>query len=157
MGATQLPALVEESSEFRAATLPVYSPHPSKYLVRIHAAAANFFDILQIQGKRQQKPPLPFIAGNEFSGEILAIPTSTPSNGGQWRFKAGDRVFGAGLGPFAMQIQVHEQDLRLVPEDWNYFGACSLFYTAPTAYAALNLRAQAKQGQCQRFAHRWTP
>lgn len=146
MKAIQLPTLVKVPSELRAVTLPDLQPHPSKYLIRIHAAAANFFDNLQIQGKHQQKAPLPFIAGNEFSGEILAVPTSAPSNGGQWRFKRGDRVFGAGLGAFATQILADEPDLRPVPKNWSYLEASSLFYTAPTAYAALILRAQAKKG-----------
>ncbi|EXJ56096.1 hypothetical protein A1O7_09027 [Cladophialophora yegresii CBS 114405] len=146
MRAIQLPALVKGPSELRVATLPDFQPHPSKYLVKLHAAAANFFDNLQIQGKHQQKPPLPFIAGNEFSGEIVAVPTATRDDGKQWRFKRGDRVFGAGLGAFATQFVASEADLRPVPSGWSYLEACSLFYTAPTAYAALILRAQAKKG-----------
>ncbi|KAJ9630188.1 hypothetical protein H2204_008693 [Knufia peltigerae] len=147
MRAIQLPALVNGPGELRVVALPDLKPHPTKYLVRIHAAAANFFDNLQIQGKHQQKPPLPFIAGNEFSGEILAVPTSRPKDGGgDWIFKRGDRVFGAGLGAFATLIQADQEDLRPVPKNWSYLEACSLFYTAPTAYAALILRAQAKKG-----------
>lgn len=146
MKAIQLPALVKGPSELRVVALSDLQPHPAKYLIRIHAAAANFFDNLQIQGKHQQKPPLPFIAGNEFSGEVLAVPASTPKDGGNWRFERGDRVFGAGLGAFATLIQADEADLRPVPKNWNYLEACSLFYTAPTAYAALTLRAKANKG-----------
>ncbi len=142
MKAIQLPALVKSPDELRVATLPDLQPHPEKYLIKIHAAAANFFDILQIQGKHQQKPPLPFIAGNEFSGEVLAVPTSSAP----LKFKKGDRVFGAGLGAFATQILADEADLRPIPEGWDYLAASSLFYTAPTAYAALILRAHAKKG-----------
>lgn len=145
MKAIQLPALVKGPDDLRVATLPDLQPSPSKYLIKIHAAAANFFDNLQIQGKHQQKPPLPFIAGNEFSGEVLAVPTN--ANKSTLRFKVGDRVFGAGLGAFATQILADEADLRPIPRGWSYLEASSLFYTAPTAYAALILRARAKKGE----------
>ena len=31
-------------------------PSPDEYLIEVHAAATNFFDILQIQGKYQHQP-----------------------------------------------------------------------------------------------------
>lgn len=31
-------------------------PKDDEYLIQVHAAAANFFDILQIQGKYQNQP-----------------------------------------------------------------------------------------------------
>lgn len=153
MKAIQIPELVKGPDDLRVATLPDLQPHPSRYLIKIHATAMNFFDNLQIQGKHQQKPPLPFIAGNEFSGEILAIPTSPPPNGKAWRFGKGDRVFGGVLGAFATQMLVAEPDLRPIPKGWSYLGASSLFFTAPTAYAALRLRAHAKKGKPCHLRH----
>ena len=147
MKVIQLPALVKGPDDLRVTTLPDLQPSSSKYLIKIHAAAANFFDNLQIQGKHQQKPPLPFIAGNEFSGEVLAVPTNGTNHGKPLRFKKGDRVFGAGLGAFATQILADEADLRPIPRGWSYLEASSLFYTAPTAYAALILRARAQKGK----------
>ena len=35
------------------------SPDRGQVLVRNHAAALNFFDVLQVQGKYQVRPPLP--------------------------------------------------------------------------------------------------
>ncbi|OQU99470.1 hypothetical protein CLAIMM_05100 [Cladophialophora immunda] len=142
MRAYQLEKLATGIDDLRIVELPDLSPDPDKYLIRIHAAAINFFDVLQIQGKHQQKPPFPWIAGNEFSGEILATPTRST----RAKFQKGDRVFGAGLGAFATMIQAPEENLRLVPKGWSYVEASSLFYTVPTAYAALMLRAQAKKG-----------
>ena len=40
-------------------------------LVRVHAAALNFFDILMIGGKYQVKPPLPFAPGNKAQRKLL--------------------------------------------------------------------------------------
>lgn len=148
MRAFQLDKLVSSADELRVVELPDFTPHPTKYLIKIHAAAINFFDNLQIQGKHQQKPPFPWIAGNEFSGEILAVPTKSSAK--DLKFKKGDRVFGAGLGAFATMILSPEVDLRPVPKGWSYVEASSLFYTAPTAYAALILRAHAKKGKLHR-------
>jgi NADPH2:quinone reductase len=145
MRAIQLPKLVSSPDELSVTQLPDLRPSPDKYLVKIHAAAANFFDNLQIQGKHQQRPALPFIAGNEFSGEVLATPSA--KNNCHNKFKAGDRVFGAGLGAFATQILVDEADIRPVPKGWTYVEASSLFYTAPTAYAALVLRGRSHKGE----------
>lgn len=60
----------------KVVTLPTPKPNPTAYLIAIHATATNFFDLLQIAGKYQHQPPLPFISGSEFAGVILAIPTS---------------------------------------------------------------------------------
>jgi NADPH:quinone reductase-like Zn-dependent oxidoreductase len=47
-------------------SLPTPSPDPNKYLIKIHACGTNFFDLLQIRGKYQHQPPLPWISGMEF-------------------------------------------------------------------------------------------
>src|SRR5260370_6139394 len=50
-------------------------PEPGAGQVRIanRAAALNFFDILQIQGKYQVKPPFPFTPGAEVAGTVDAV------------------------------------------------------------------------------------
>jgi len=144
MRAYQLQKLVKTIDELEIVEIPDLVPHPDKYLIKVHAAAINFFDILQVQGKHQDKPPFPWIAGNEFSGEILAVPTRVRAE--EAKFQKGDRIFGAGLGAFATMIQAPEANLRPVPRNWSYVEASSLFYTAPTAYAALVMRAHAKKG-----------
>ncbi|PHH76248.1 hypothetical protein CDD80_1697 [Ophiocordyceps camponoti-rufipedis] len=81
---------VEKPSDLTATTAPDPSPKPGEYTIQIHAAAANFFDILQIQGRYQTQPPFPWVAGVEFAGTVLSVPPSpSPSS-----FQVGDRVFG---------------------------------------------------------------
>ena len=143
MKAIQLKELVQKPDDLKVSELPDLEPASDKYLVKIHAAATNFFDVLQVQGKHQQKPDLPWIAGNEMAGEVVAQPTSPESKP---KFQVGDRVFGSALGTFATQIHVPEVGLRPMPEGWSYAEASGLFTTAPTAYAALILRAQARKG-----------
>ena len=93
--------------------VPTPAPAADKYLIEIHSAGTNFFDILQIQGKYQHQPPLPWVGGAEFAGTILAIPTSSSHP----RFKVGDRVFGATQGAYATHVLAPENTLLPVPPD----------------------------------------
>ena len=122
--------------------MPTPSPAADKYLIEIHSAGTNFFDILQIQGKYQHQPPLPWVGGAEFAGTIAATPTSSASP----RFKVGDRVFGATQGAYATHVLAPEQALLPVPNGWSFEDAAGLFVTAPTSYGGLVHRAGVKQG-----------
>lgn len=142
-------------------TLPTPTAHPNKYLIKIHACGTNFFDLLQIQGKYQHQPPLPWIAGMEFAGEIIATPTSSKDTGSSvaasldgaistqtsHRFKVGDRVFGAQHGAYATHILVSEETLFPIPQGWSYADAAGLYVTAPTSYGALVTRAHTQPGE----------
>ena len=55
------------------AEVPVPEPGPGQVRIRNRAAALNFFDVLQIQGKYQVKPPFPFTPGAEVSGVVDAV------------------------------------------------------------------------------------
>ena len=46
--------------------IPLPAPGPGQVRIRNHAAGLNFFDILQVQGKYQNKPPFPFTPGAEW-------------------------------------------------------------------------------------------
>ena len=48
-------------------------PGPGQLVVRVHAAAVNFPDVLMIEGKYQVKTPLPFTPGSELAGEVIAV------------------------------------------------------------------------------------
>jgi NADPH2:quinone reductase len=128
--------------DLKVTELPTPSPCPDKYLIEIHSAGTNFFDLLQIQGKYQHQPPLPWISGMEFAGTILATPTASKSS----RFKPGDRVFGASQGAYASHILAPEQSLLPVPDGWSFEDAAGLFVTAPTSYGGLVHRAKVQPG-----------
>lgn len=135
-------------------------PKPDEYVIQVHAAAANFFDILQIQGKyqhqpRTSQPPLlptvhglttlaafPWVSGAEFAGTVLL----TPSGAAKPKFPVGSRVFGATQGAFATKAVAKEVSLFPVPEGWGFQEAAGLFVTAPTSYGALVVRAGIKAG-----------
>ena len=130
--------------DLQVADLPTPSPTPDQYLIEIHSAGANFFDLLQIQGKYQHQPPLPWIGGAEFAGTILATPTSKSSQ--SLRFKVGDRVFGASQGAYSTHVLAPEQSLLPVPPGWSFEDAAGLFVTAPTSYGGLVHRANVQPG-----------
>ncbi|KAB8228103.1 NADPH:quinone oxidoreductase family protein [Aspergillus alliaceus] len=144
MRAIQVKEYVKGPLGLQVSTLPTPSPAPGEYLIEIHSAGTNFFDLLQIQGKYQHQPPLPWIGGAEFAGTILAVPTSKPAS--QLRFKVGDRVFGATQGAYATHILAPEHALLPVPNGWSFEDAAGLFVTAPTSFGGLVHRANVQPG-----------
>ncbi|KAI0389634.1 hypothetical protein F5Y17DRAFT_113380 [Xylariaceae sp. FL0594] len=142
MQGIQISKYVTGPKELNVTELPDPKPSPDQYLIEVHASATNFFDLLQIQGKYQNQPPLPWVSGAEFSGVVLSTPASSKSP----RFPVGSRVFGASQGAYATQVCAVEHELLPVPEGWSFADAAGLFVTAPTSYGALVLRAGVKPG-----------
>ncbi|KAI0859631.1 hypothetical protein FHL15_007516 [Xylaria flabelliformis] len=142
MRGIQVAQYVKGPKELKVTELPDPKPSNDQYLIEVHAAATNFFDILQIQGKYQNQPPFPWVSGAEFSGIVLATPASSKSP----KFPVGTRVFGASQGSYATKICAAEEQLLPVPEGWSFTDAAGLFVTAPTSYGALVLRAGVKAG-----------
>jgi len=140
MKALHLTTLLPGPQALAVSTLPSPTPSSTQYLIAIRASACNFFDLLQIRGKYQHQPALPWVAGSEFSGVVLSCPA-----GGM--YPVGTRVFGAAQGAFATRVCADEASLRPVPEGWGFRDAAGLFVTAPTSYAALVTRAQVQPGE----------
>ena len=80
--------------------VPPPEPGPNQVRIRSHAAALNFFDILQIQGKYQERPPFPFTPGAEAAGMIDAVGSDVR------QFSPGDAVmaftWGGGMAEYAL-------------------------------------------------------
>lgn len=162
MRAIQVSQYVGGPEDLTVTTLPTPQPHPTKYLIQIRAAGTNFFDLLQIRGKYQHQPPLPWVAGAEFAGIVLAVPTSEPSSSGSQvlasndgilstttghRFKVGDRVFGATQGSYATHILAPENVLLPIPAGWSFEDAAGIYVTTPTSYGGLLTRANLQKGE----------
>src|SRR5215475_4937663 len=62
------------------------APGPGEAVVRVQAAALNFFDTLIIAGKYQTKPSMPFSPAAEFAGTVESIGAEVRG------FAPGDRV-----------------------------------------------------------------
>jgi len=117
---------------------------PNDIVVDVHYAGLNFFDILQVQGKYQNKPAFPWIAGCEFSGVVSA---NSPIPQGCAYIPGKTRVFGAGQGAYAEKIKVDWRTVIEVPDEMGLDEAAGLYITAPTSYAALVTRAKTQPGE----------
>ncbi|TVY93182.1 Quinone oxidoreductase-like protein-like protein [Lachnellula willkommii] len=142
MHAIQLSSIVEGPSQLAASKVRDPIPKSNEYLIDVYACGMNFFDLLQIRGKYQNQPTLPWIAGSEFSGVIASVPEDRRFN----KFNKGDRVFGAEQGAFATKISVPETQLQLNPDGWSFQDAAALYLTGPTSVAGLTLRANVQKG-----------
>ena len=145
MKAVQVEQYVKGPSDLTVSTVPNPSPQPDEYLISIRACGANFFDLLQIRGKYQWQPALPWVGGSEFSGVVL----QTPSDSKYKKFQKGDRIFGSAQGAFAQRVCVKEANMQPIPEGWSFREASALYLTGPTGYAAMVIRARVQKGELQ--------
>ena len=53
--------------------IPDPTPGPGEVVIKVKAAALNFFDTLITRGKYQKKPELPFSPSGEVSGVVEAL------------------------------------------------------------------------------------
>ncbi len=115
---------------------------PGEVRIRNYAAALNFFDILQVQGKYQVKPPFPFTPGAEVAGVVDEVGWGVES------VQAGDRVIGLPLGgAFAEYSYAKEPSVFAIPEAMSFEEAAAMPIVYQTAYFALTHRYQARAGE----------
>ncbi|MGB6208278.1 NADPH:quinone oxidoreductase family protein [Mycobacterium sp.] len=116
------------------------TPGPGQLLVRVHAAAVNFPDVLLIAGKYQVKIPVPFTPGSELAGEVVAAGDGAP-------FRPGDQIFGATpTGAFAELALLDAHQVSAVPDGADFASAAAFGVTYRTAYHALRSVAQVAEG-----------
>jgi len=111
------------------------TPGEGQVLVKVRAAALNFFDNLMIQGVYQEKPPLPFTPGSEICGEIV---------------ETGQRVLGStagGPGGFAEYALMDADAAWPVPDGMSDEKAASLYITYQTGHVGLHRRAHLRAGE----------
>ncbi len=119
--------------------LPMPQRQPGEALVKVTAASLNFPDLLMTRGEYQFKPPLPFVSGLEFAGEVIE------SDGA---FAPGTRVYGGQkTGAFAEYACVPESALSPIPERLSDAAAAALGAAYSTAYTALVEIGGLKAGQ----------
>jgi NADPH2:quinone reductase len=128
--------------ELELADIPQPTAGPGEALVRVKAAALNFFDLLIIAGKYQVKPPFPFSPGSEFAGIVESV------GAGVTDIVVGDRVLGStGHGTAREYIAVPAKQLVKIPEKLDFEHAAGLTVTYGTTLYALRERAQLKSGE----------
>jgi NADPH2:quinone reductase len=124
------------------ADLPDPVAGPGEAVVRISAAALNFFDLLIIAGKYQYKPAFPFSPAAEFAGTVESLGPGTTS------LAVGDRVVGyCGWGAARERLAIAAGKLIKLPSGLDFDRAAGLIVTYGTSYYALKDRAGLKRGE----------
>ncbi|TKA32478.1 hypothetical protein B0A50_01586 [Salinomyces thailandicus] len=137
-----------DPSTLSPTTLPLPSPKPDEYLIRVTHCSPQHADILHAQGKHQNNNPKrgwcfpPFILGYDYAGIIHTL----PEHGSHRGLRKGDRVFGAAIGAFAEYTCVPARAIRKVPDELSNETACAMSGQA-VSYAAVVNVAHVKAGE----------
>lgn len=123
-----------------------HASHDELVRIRVHAAAVNFFDLLQIGGTYQVKPALPFVPGAEVAGVVEAAP---PGGG----FEPGDRVLavvsqeGLYRGAYAELTHADPDAVMRMPDVMSFVEAAAFFINYQTGWFGLHRRAHLQPGE----------
>lgn len=109
-------------------------------MINVKAAGLNFPDVLQIQGKYQFQPEMPFVVGSECAGVVAAVGAAVK------RFKVGDDVISMG-GGFREQAVCNEGIVFPKPKALSFEEAAGIAITYFTSYYALKQRANLQAGE----------
>ncbi|OBS57764.1 hypothetical protein A6R68_11110 [Neotoma lepida] len=115
---------------------------PHEVRVDVHFCGINFADTLVCRGQYQEKPPLPFTPGIEFSGAVLETGTDVST------VKKGDRVIGvSNFNAMAEECITDQKTLWRIPENVSLQDAAVLPVSYGTAILALDHRARTQPGE----------
>lgn len=129
-------------SAIAVAEIPDPQPGPGEVLVRVHAAAVNYPDVLIAANRYQVSAPLPFTPGSEFAGVVAGL---GPGVAGP---AVGSPVTGTVLaGAFAEQVVAPSTSLRAVPDGLDMVHAAAFHVTYLTAYHSLVTVGQGEPGE----------
>lgn len=117
-------------------------PKTGEVLIRIHACALNFADLLMVKGTYQEKPPLPFSPGMEVAGEVIALGegVTTPALGARVAVFGGNGGL-AEFGAFPAALCV------LLPDTMDFTTAAAFQVAYSTSHVALDYRAKLKSDE----------
>lgn len=122
--------------------VPPPKPRAGEVLIRVGATGVSFAALLGVQGKHQNKPPLPYVPGNEIAGHVAEI------GPGVTNVKVGQRVTtGVSQGGFAEYAVAIAANVITIPEIMPYAQATNFPTLYPTAYGALKWKADMKPGE----------
>lgn len=139
-----------EQLQLREVPAPV--PKERQVLVRVHATTVNDYDWSMVIGKPRIyrlffglfRPWRP-IPGMELAGKVVALGANVT------RWRVGDAVYGdtsnGGLGTFAGQVAVPEDELRRIPPGLTFVEAAAVPHALELAYQAVVSIGKLKDGE----------
>jgi NADPH2:quinone reductase len=117
-------------------------PAANQVRIRTRAAGLNFFDILQVQGKYQDKPAFPFTPGAEVAGIVDAVGSEVRE------FAPGDSVlaftWGGGMGESTLATSTWTFP---IPPGMEFEAAAAMPIVYHTSWYALRYRAALVAGE----------
>ncbi len=131
----------------------VPAPGPGEVRIRQHAVGLNFIDVYFRTGL-YKAPGLPFIAGNEAAGQIVAV------GPGVTNFHPGDRVaYYFNLGGYASERVIPADKLVKLPDHITYEQGAVLMLKGPTVWYLLHKTFKVeprppRADPCRRGRHR---
>jgi NADPH:quinone reductase len=124
------------------ADLPEPDPGACGVRIRVRAAGLNFADTLMLQGRYQERPPLPFVPGLEVAGEVDRV------GPGVHDLAPGQRVLAVlPHGGFAQAAVAPASDVVPLPDTMDDVTAAGFAIAYGTAYGALRWRADLHAGE----------
>jgi NADPH2:quinone reductase len=122
--------------------IPVPEPKAGEIQVRVGAAGVSFAAMLGVQGKHQNKPPMPYVPGNELAGHVTRL------GPGVTTVHVGQRICtGVSQGAFAEYAVAIADNAIPIPETMPYAQATNFPTLYPTAYGALKWKADMQPGE----------
>jgi NADPH:quinone reductase-like Zn-dependent oxidoreductase len=122
--------------------IPEPKPGAGELLVRVHAAAINYPDVLIIEDRYQLKPPRPFAPGGEIAGEVIGVGEGVA----QWEI--GERLIAVtGFGGLSEMITIPAASAFRLPHNRSYVEGAALLLTYATSIHALWDRGRLQAGQ----------
>ncbi|MEO1688089.1 MAG: alcohol dehydrogenase catalytic domain-containing protein, partial [Pseudomonadota bacterium] len=133
--------LEELNQPLRLKDVAVPEPGPGQVRLKIEACGVNFADTLIVQGKYQEKPPLPFAPGAEVCGVVDAA-------GEGVSLAVGTRVAGLiGSGGFADYALAPAVACVPVPAEMPAEQAAGFLIAYGTSHVGLEHRARLQPGE----------
>jgi NADPH2:quinone reductase len=120
--------------------LEVAAPGPGQLKIRNRAIGLNFVDVYQRTGL--YPTPLPFVAGNEGAGEVIAVGPDVQG------FKPGDRIAYQGpVGAYADERLLPADRAVHLPDNIPYETAAAALLKGATAFYLLHWTHELKAGE----------
>jgi len=114
---------------------------PEDIIIRVHATAVNYVDLVMVSGTYQFRPRLPFVPGKGPTGVVQSIGEKVSG------FKLGDRVVAmAEQGGFAELTPIHRDNCYHLPDTLSFVDGASMALVFDTAWFSLIERARFVRG-----------
>jgi NADPH:quinone reductase len=122
--------------------VPPPAIRPGCVRIRVEACSGSFASLLVMEGKHQNKAPLPLIPGTELAGVVTEL------GEGASRFAVGDRVIaGVPSGAYAQEVVAAEETTFVMPAEVTFETGAQIPTIYGTAFGALAWRANVEPGE----------